>query len=366
MREFSLWTLRVLIASALILSAGCKRRGEPSAPNEKLPPPEPAGLIAELPSDISTLRFPTAQTNLLGTNLAAVFMPTASGNPESGLYGSVRSGLLGNKVMPRFHEGIDIAPLMRDRNGRPLDEVFAAANGRVAMIHRTAGNSDYGIYVVLEHHDPIGTFYTLYAHLASVDSGLREGEIVAAGTRLGIMGNTALSPIPISRAHLHFEIGLIANSRFLSWPGLPKKNMPGGLYNGLNLYGLDPIPIFRDALETGGEMSLRDHIRRVPVAFEIIAYAPTLPDYFRRYPALWAGPPDHEGPVVIAAQEGGVVLSGRPATPEESALLRKAGARVLRVNEKVLGRNGRRIVIRRGDGWVLGPNGESWLSLLLH
>lgn len=332
----------------------------------ELPPPEPAGLIVAPPSDLRSFRFPTAQTNLTGTNLAGVFMPTASGKPESGLYGSVRTGVYGNQVLPRFHEGIDIAPTARDRQGRPLDEIRAAADGRVAMIHRTAGNSDYGIYVVLEHQDPVGTFYTLYAHMASVDPALREDAAVSAGDRLGMMGNTALSPMPMERAHLHFEIGLIANSRFLTWPLLPKKHTPGGLYNGQNLMGLDPIPVIRDIEQTGGDISLLEHLRRVPVAFEIVARANRLPDFFKRYPPLWNGPENFSGALVIAAQEGGVVLSGRPATEEESARLGRAQAAVLRVDEFVLGRNGRRIVVRRNGEWVLGSNGELWLSLLLH
>lgn len=350
----------------MLLAAGCGREAAPPPARVALPPPEPEGVIALPPSDLRSLIYPTGQSGLTGTNLAGVFMPTASGNPESGLYGSVRTGQYGSQILPRFHEGLDIAPLARDRQGRPLDEIRAAADGTVAMISRSAGNSDYGIYVVLTHEDPVGTFYTLYAHMASIDPALREGMPVRAGTRLGIMGNTALTPIPMARGHLHFEIGLLANARFLSWPHLPKKHTPGGLYNGQNLWGLNPILVFREHETTGGQTTLLDHIRRVPVAFEVLARATRVPDYFRRYPALWSGPTEFRGVLVLAAQEGGVVLAGRPATDEEIARLGRAPHAVLRVDEQELGRNGRRIVVKRGTDWSVGSAGEAWLSLFLH
>lgn len=293
-------------------------------------------------------------------------MPTASGNPESGLYGSVRTGQYGNRMLPRFHEGIDIAPVARDRQGRPTDEILAAADGKVAMISRAAGNSDYGIYIVLIHEDPVGTFYTLYAHMASVDPALREGMPVSAGTRLGVMGNTALTPIPMSRAHLHFEIGLMANAQFLTWPKLPKKQTPGGLCNGQNLWGLDPLAVFREFEITGGRFTLLEHIRRIPVAVELVVRVRQLPDFFQRHSALWSGPSDFSGAMVISLQEGGVPIGGRPADGDEAARLGGAAHAVLRVDEQVLGRNGRRIVLQRNDRWVLGSNGETWLDLLLH
>lgn len=331
-----------------------------------VPPPTPEGAMMLPPSDLQSLAFPTHQTQLASTNFAGVYQPTASGNPESGTYGSVRLGNYGNLILPRFHEGIDIAALERDRQGRPLDDVFAALHGRVALVHKKAGNSDYGIYVVLLHDDPVGTFYTLYGHMAEADPGLQEGMTVTAGTRLGRMGNTALESIPMSRAHLHFEIGLIANDRFLSWPGLPKKHTPGGKYNGQNLWGLNPIFVFRNFEASGGQLTLLDHLRRTPTAVELITKTKQLPDWFRRYPALWEGPSSFSGALVLSISEGGVLLAGRAATPEETAKLGRLPATVLRVNEAELGRNGRRIAVKRNGRWELGSNGQNWLSLILY
>ena len=107
---------------------------------------------------------------------AANFLQHAgSGDPASGGFGGVRSG--GTK----FHEGIDIAPVARDRRGEATDDVFAAMNGVVRHINSSAGDSGYGRYVVLEHPDETPGVYTLYAHLAKIAPGLRVGERVQRG-----------------------------------------------------------------------------------------------------------------------------------------------------------------------------------------
>lgn len=353
-----------LLLLATLLISGCgKKSGDEGV---VLPPPAPEGVLQLPTSDLQTLAYPTHQTKLASEDIAGVYQPTGAGTPESGTYGSVRTGQYGKLLLPRFHEGVDIAALARDAKGRPLDDVFAAAYGRVGLVHRVEGNSDYGIYIVLLHNDPVGRFYTLYGHLAEADSALREGMIVEPGTRLGRMGNTSTDGIPMSRAHLHFEIGMLANERFLSWPGLPKTHTPGGLYNGQNLWGLNPIRVFRDYQQSAGQLTLLDHIKRTPVAVELLAKTRKKPDYFQRYPALWDGPAEFEGTLVFSISEGGVILSGRPATAEETARLGRNAAAVLRVNEEALGRNARRIAVKQNGQWKIGSNGEKWLSLMLY
>jgi hypothetical protein len=347
----------------VLLLAGC---GRDKPGKVVVPPPAPEAALLMPPSDLHHFTYPTRQTRLTDTNFAGVYQPTASGNPESGTYGSVRLGNYGKLILPRFHEGIDIAALDRDARGRPLDEVFAATHGKIAMINRTAGNSDYGLHLVLLHEDPVGTFYTLYAHLASIDPALKAGHTVEPGARLGVMGNSALDPIPMSRAHLHFEIGLIANDRFLSWPDLPRAKPPGGLYNGQNLWGLNPIRVFRDIETTGRQTTLLEHIQRTPVAVEFGVRLNKTPDFFRRHPALWSGPTSYTGPAVISVSEGGVPLGGRPATEDEIARLGRQAKAVLRVDESELGRNGRRLAVKRNGEWEIGSNGDAWLSLLLY
>lgn len=365
LRRHAWWLVPLLLADVLMVGAwfGCQREHRSSEP--ALPAPEPASAMPPVLPDLARLTYPTRQTRLTDTNLVGVYQPTASGNPESGTYGSVRMGNVGKLLLPRFHEGLDIAALARDRQGRPLDDVYAAANGTVSFVNQSAGNSDYGKYIVLTHQDPVGPVYTLYAHLAEVDPAARVGAVVNAGDRLGRMGNTALAPIPMPRAHLHFEIGLLYNSRFLTWPGRRKPFTPGGLYNGQNLAGLNPILVYRDR-EASERFSLLDHMARLPVAFELLAATTRRPDYFDRHPLLWKGEAFAGRGVVLSVAEGGTPLSGRNPTAEELALLGAAPYRVLRADGAVLGRNGRRHVVSRRGEWVVGENGKTWLNLLLH
>jgi murein DD-endopeptidase MepM/ murein hydrolase activator NlpD len=110
-----------------------------------------------------------------GRPLADFAQHAGSGDPESGTFGGVRSG------GGQFHEGLDIKCLARDRRGEPTDNVFAAMAGVVRHINSSAGDSSYGRYIVLEHPDQSPAVYTLYAHLARIAPGLREGATVTRG-----------------------------------------------------------------------------------------------------------------------------------------------------------------------------------------
>ncbi|MDZ4199391.1 MAG: hypothetical protein U1E27_08910, partial [Kiritimatiellia bacterium] len=64
---------------------------------------------------------------------------------------------------------------------------------------------------------------------------------------------------------------------------------------------------------------------------------------------------------------GGVVLRGRPASQDELRTEKAEPVRILRVDEEVLGRNGRHLISRRGaqNLWTLTAAGEQWLQILL-
>lgn len=220
-----------------------------------------------------------------GAAMIDIVQPTASGRPVSGLFGCVRND------GRRFHEGIDVAPIARDRRGHALDQIYAVLPGVVRYIGSAPGNSGYGRYLVIEHTQEDVAVYTLYAHLASIASGLGVGQQVQAGTVLGIMGHSAGGySIPASQAHLHFEVGLRMTDNFQPWYDAQKFGSPNrqGLYNGMNLSGIDPTH-FWETVRAGEFRGFADYITALPTAFTLRIKAAQVPDFARRYPALVKG-----------------------------------------------------------------------------
>ena len=101
-----------------------------------------------------------------GEPIEAFVQPTASGKKESGLFGCVRNN------GRRFHEGLDLYPVARDKRGEALDTVYAVLSGRIVYINKVAGHSSYGRYIVIEHDQESPAFYTLYAHLARINDAV--------------------------------------------------------------------------------------------------------------------------------------------------------------------------------------------------
>jgi peptidoglycan LD-endopeptidase LytH len=97
----------------------------------------------------------------------------------------------------RVHDAIDImAP-----TGTP---VLAAAAGTVEKIFLSEGGGGKTVYV--RSDDGLWSYY--YAHLNDYAPGLKEGQRVARGTRLGTVGFTGnANP---SGPHLHFAINRMA------------------------------------------------------------------------------------------------------------------------------------------------------------
>ena len=293
-----------------------------------------------------------------------LFQPTASGNPESALYGSNRTRQTAKKrLISSFHEGMDIRAVERDSKGRPLDPVRAAADGIVAYVNRHSGNSNYGIYVVLRHEDRVGEVFTLYAHLSELAPGLATGRRISAGDTIGRVGNTPPDIIPLANAHLHFELNLMLNSRFDQWYRKQKLTPDHGDFNGWNLLGLDPLEILlRFAAEP--EFTLTEYLRELTPAFHMVFGVRRQIDFFTRHSALWSGEPYCGPAMFLAVSENGVPLMGRNAAPEEARRLGKARAVVLDVNTVELARNGAHLIERERDGWALAGPGEKWLGIL--
>jgi len=276
-----------------------------------------------------------------GASIEAFVQPTESGDVRSGLYGSTRSG------GRQFHEGLDLFPLRRDARGEAADDVFAALEGVVRHVSDRAGASSFGRYVVLEHPGQTPAVYTLYSHLANIDPALRPGLLLAAGARIGLMGRSAGGyTIPKSRAHLHFEIGVRMTDRFQTWYDGRKfgsKNEQG-LYNGMNLMGLDPLDFF-SRHKAGALRSLDEVFREKPAAMTLrIAYAGE-PDFVKRYPSLVKRAAGVRGGWEIDLSETGVPLRWREVSLGEFGGWGKNEVRLLHVDQAMLDANrGRELV----------------------
>ncbi|MFP4261543.1 MAG: murein hydrolase activator EnvC family protein [Opitutales bacterium] len=274
--------------------------------------------------------------------------PTSSGRVESGLFGCVRND------GAKFHEGLDLFPVKRDRRGEAADSVYAILPGRVAYISHTAGHSSYGRYVVIEHDGERPAWHSLYAHLASIDTTIKPGARVEAGAVLGVMGRSAAGyRIPRSRAHLHIEVGFRLTNDFQDWFDRQKFGSRNrhGFWNGMNLVGIDPLEFYR-AVRSGEVSRFQEHLRRLPVAGRIRVYTGRVPDFVSRYPALVTRA--YEGRTVvawdIAFTEFGVPKEWTPRFAEEGLSGRSGDVRVLTYNLALLQAQSCRRVIRISGG----------------
>src|SRR5437868_15301517 len=132
---------------------------------------------------------------------------------EGGQYGFVRdpTDTAGGVVYTRFHEGIDIRPLHRDAHGEPLDEVRAIADGKVTYTNLVPDYSNYGKYIVIDHHSDSSSYHSLYGHLSSI--AVQSGDTVNRGQRIAVMGYTGTG-LNRERAHLHLELKLMLSDQF--------------------------------------------------------------------------------------------------------------------------------------------------------
>jgi hypothetical protein len=164
---------------------------------------------------------------------------------EGGQYGFVRDpkSTGGGVVYTRFHEGIDIRSVHRDANGEPLDEVRAIADGEVVHVNVGPGDSNYGKYVVIENRWDGSNYYSLYGHLSSIS--VQPGDRVRRGQQIAVMGYTGTG-INRERAHLHLELCLMFSRQFQPWYDTFFRKDPNrhGLYNGMNLAGLDVARLY--------------------------------------------------------------------------------------------------------------------------
>ncbi|MFA5258425.1 MAG: M23 family metallopeptidase, partial [Opitutales bacterium] len=252
-----------------------------------------AFVQAPILCDALVLVWPTPNPAFAqGQGIESFIQPTASGEPLSGAFGAVRNN------GTRFHEGMDLMPVMkRTRKGEPTDPVYAAMGGVVAHVSTVPGRSSYGRYVVLVHDVDRVQIYTLYAHLASVADGITQGARVDAGTVLGVMGRSAAGyTIPKDRAHVHFEVGLRMGDDFEGWYARQKFDTPNyhGNYNGMNLTGFDPLAFFED-YRAGKVSDVGAYILSLPSAYVLRVTTSQVPSFVRLNPGLLSAPVPEEG-----------------------------------------------------------------------
>jgi len=327
-----------------------------------------AFLFAAVTARALDISLPTANDALLRLGHdAEFFQPTVEGTVESGMFGCVR------RNGHRFHEGIDIKCLQRDRRGEPIDPVHAVADGEVAFLNNKPGLSNYGRYVVLRHRWDGVEVFTLYAHLRDIAEGLVAGQPVQKGQVIGILGHSTNTRegIPSERAHLHFEINFMLNPNFRIWyPKRDPKAPPFGNFNGLNLAGLDPAAFLR-AYAADRKLNFADYLAHQPIGFTVLVGARPLP-WLSLHPeqvrAAAGAPVAYE----IGATAWGVPVAVWPRADSEitASQLRtlQRGLPVLcRVNEAELERGScRQMAKRTGRGWQLAPDGREWVELLTY
>lgn len=221
------------------------------------------------------IMLPTVNDNLLrgeGEKFYMYVHRTFEGRTSkawtAGKYGFVRNlkrtedGVIGTK----FHEGIDIKPIKRDRSGRPLDEVRAIGAGVVAYANSSSSRSNYGKYIVVEHAWKCGPVYSLYAHLSEVS--VKPGQRIGLGEAIGKLGYTGAG-INRERAHLHLELNLLFSTHFTDWHDkhFGGKNYHGN-HNGINMGGLD-IAAYIMAKQRNKSLTIPQFAKSVPIYYKV-------------------------------------------------------------------------------------------------
>jgi len=247
-----------------------------------------AGIDLRLPTENHHLF--TGQNDRFYMYVDRMFEGEASKPWEGGSFGYVRNAIRinGEVVLTKFHEGIDIAPINRDRAGNPLDLVSSIADGRVVHVSLISGRSNYGKYIVVEHQWENSLIYSLYAHLAEITC--KPGDPVRAGSALGRMGYTGAG-LNRTRAHLHLELAMLMSRHFDDW----QKAFGGGinhhgLFNGMNLAGTDVARFFLEH-RNNPELRFSQLVASTPVYFKVVVPSKGTPDFVIRHPWLLSGDP---------------------------------------------------------------------------
>lgn len=312
------------------------------------------------------LRLPTENLHLFTGELDRFYMyvdRTFEGQTskpwEAGSYGFVRTAIRVNDqiLLTKFHEGIDISPVRRDKAGNPLDLVSSIAAGRVAHVSPVAGRSNYGKYVVVEHLWENSSVFSLYAHLAEITC--QPGDPVSAGSVLGRMGYTGAG-IDRTRAHCHLELGMLLSAHYEDWH---QKSGGGtnfhGIFNGMNLSGTEVSRFFLEH-RANPAIKFSEFVANTPVYFKVTVPSCGTPDFVARYPWIKRGSAATATSWEISFSATGLPVAFNPSQREVAAPL-VTSVRPSRVPHRYLTRG---LITGEGNQATLARSGEQLIALI--
>ena len=280
---------------------------------------------------------------------------------QGGAFGYTRSPIKvgGKTVMSRFHEGIDISPIKRDKAGNPLDLITSIADGTVMHTSTVSGRSNYGKYVVVKHDWEGSEVLSLYAHLAEIT--VQPGDKVRMGGVLGRMGYTGVG-INRTRAHVHLELGFMMSPNYEVWHkenfGSPNFHGP---FNGMNIAGVN-VALFFVEHKKNPALKFSEFVLRQPLQFKVTVPATNgVPEFFKRYPWMQrgdlSGVPSYE--IGFAATGHAVSISPGSRTVSEPIV---SHVRPSNIPQRYLTRG---LLTGEGNSVKLSSGGKRMLSLVM-
>ncbi|MDP4625139.1 MAG: M23 family metallopeptidase [Akkermansiaceae bacterium] len=325
-------------------------------------------LAVELSAEPLKIALPTENQHLFSGEPEKFYMyvdRTFEGETsqpwEGGSFGYVRSPIRvsGKVVMSRFHEGVDISPVKRDKAGNPLDLVMSIADGMVVHTSKISGRSNYGNYVVVEHDWENSKVCSLYAHLAEVT--VEPGDTVKMGSVLGRMGYTGVG-LDRTRAHVHLELGLLMSMEYQGWhdENFGSANYHGN-YNGMNIAGVDVASFFTEH-RANPELTFSEFVLSRPMQFKVAVPAGDgEPEFLTRYP--WMRRPGSANP---SSWEIGFAATGHAIsfTPSERVVTEPVVThlRPAEIPQRWLTRG---LLQGEGSKVSLSPGGRSMVALVM-
>lgn len=280
---------------------------------------------------------------------------------EGGSFGFVRTPIRlgGEVVLTKFHEGVDISPIKRDKAGNPLDLVNAVSDGIVVHTSDVAGRSNYGKYVVVEHKFDEDAFYSVYAHLSVVK--VKPGDVVKTCSLIGQMGYTGAG-LNRTRAHLHLEMCLLMSNHFAGWhTAFSGGTNFHGNFNGMNLAGMDVASLFLEH-KKNPDLRVQDFVLAQPPYFKVTVPRKGAWDFASRH--RWLAKGDLAAPTPsweISFSATGLTV-GIAASQREVAEPMVTAVRDSKVSHRHLTRG---LIDGQGNAATLTRSGKQLVALLM-